>query len=354
MIILLVLIGIVACAVIPERFRSKSVICPSNISILKDEYTLYSTQYDLNTTGILLDHQDLVRNKLQDLHIPGSYFSLYSPDEKSPDSFFLPFNTRGLFLLEMEHPVIVSDNQLSMMMPFDFDGRYRLKNTQLLLPKRFLERYDIVPDSDSFNNTILKGAIYRNSMASLDFDMPLLIFHLEEDPDASRGASRLFFDMLTTSWIQSEDPLNIVHSIFCSLSKKSDAGACLRIDDDDKRLIVYPAYSSTNSKMLNYNAFFKPLLEKRENDQVNGTIFEFKDFDSNTPDDVSPSKVIPLLGIGLNNRQPPPRNPHYSQVIYPDLVHISVRSDESRCEPVTWANLFRRTLFGTKLCSEDV
>ncbi|QPG74316.1 hypothetical protein FOA43_001643 [Brettanomyces nanus] len=368
--IILVLSPILA-AVIPQEPRNTTSLI-GHLFQYPDEASLFKTTFSEKTDATLLTRELLKANVLQSLGIPGSFFNLIDSEP-----IFLPFNTKGLFLFQMHDSVYINKQKLEILMPFDVDGRYRLKDLQLLLPNSLLVKYGISPQ-DQFKS---KG-LFRESKEPLTVDIPLLVLFFEEDTSTAKDASKLFFDMFTKSWISSQDPVNLMHSIFCSVNHKTVSSACLKIHESNQQLVIIPAFRNDSGTEFNYNGFFTPVLRKR--DAISP--MEFKIQVDNSKPLVNKNHctnitecfkeeayvVIPATSFekidGMFGAPEAPRNPQYSQIIFPDLVHINddflkaslkKRSDmeySKGCSPVSWSNFFRYTLFGKprRFCSESL
>lgn len=353
---------------------------PEKRPFMNDEMQLYSKEYNEKASAVLLSYEELSKNKLQSLGVSGSILSVLTKGIETSDNFFLPFNSKSVFMLETESSVLIGKDNISMMMPFDINGDYLLKDVNLLIPRSFLNRYGLWNLTRPGGHEIFDGAFFRNESKPLNFDSPVLIMIFKEDNSLTKGMSKMFFDKFALIWVNSRDSTDLLHSVFCSVHGNSTFGACLKVNDGNRQIFVYPSYTSLQKREINFNGFFGPFLVKREvqdsntNDpdfaegQSTKEVFEIQLDDSepqanensyaNITDCLQNGEPVALNDVETDDEfeipaNRPPRNPHYSQVIYPDLVHVNSLSlskrgqKETNCEPITWTNLFRHALFGS-------
>jgi len=384
----IVLISICTAAVIPlidpDRTSNHDLSepkFPEKRPFMNDEMQLYSKEYNEKASAVLLSYEELSKSRLKSLGVSGSIMNVLTKGVETSDSFFLPFNSKSVFLLETESSVLIGKDNLSMMMPFDINGDYLLKDVNLLIPRSFLIRYGLWNLTRPGGDEIFNGALFRNESKPLNFDSPVLIMMFKEDKSLTKGMSKIFFDKFALTWVNSRDPDDLLHSVFCSVNGNSSFGACLRIADSNKQIFVYPSYTSLQKKEVNFNGFWGPFLVKREDEDPmtygknqdlakqhsTKEAFEIQFDDSepqvnensydNNTDCLQNREPFEFNAVDADNESElptnrPPRNPHYSQIIYPDLVHVSSvgltrrGQEEDNCEPITWTNLFRHALFG--------
>lgn len=116
---------------------------PEKRPFMNDEMQLYSKEYNEKASAVLISYEELSKNKLQSLGISGSILSVLTKGIETSDNFFLPFNSKSVFMLETESSVLIGKDNISMMMPFDINGDYLLKDVNLLIPRSFLNRYGL-------------------------------------------------------------------------------------------------------------------------------------------------------------------------------------------------------------------
>ncbi|KAF6013497.1 hypothetical protein HII13_001313 [Brettanomyces bruxellensis] len=163
---------------------------------MNDEMQLYSKEYNEKASAVLLSYEELSKNKLQSLGISGSILSVLTKGIETSDNFFLPFNSKSVFMLETESSVLIGKDNISMMMPFDINGDYLLKDVNLLIPRSFLNRYGLWNLTRPGGHEIFDGAFFRNESKPLNFDSPVLIMIFKEDNSLTKGMSKMFLTNL--------------------------------------------------------------------------------------------------------------------------------------------------------------
>lgn len=267
---------------------------PEKRPFMNDEMQLYSKEYNEKASAVLLSYEELSKNKLQSLGVSGSILSVLTKGIETSDNFFLPFNSKSVFMLETESSVLIGKDNISMMMPFDINGDYLLKDVNLLIPRSFLNRYGLWNLTRPGGHEIFDGAFFRNESKPLNFDSPVLIMIFKEDNSLTKGMSKMFFDKFALTWVNSRDSTDLLHSVFCSVHGNSTFGACLKVNDGNRQIFVYPSYTSLQKREINFNGFFGPFLVKRE----------VQDSNTNDPDFAEGQSTKEVFEIQLDDSEP--------------------------------------------------
>lgn len=346
---------------------------------------ILSGEYTQNSRGILISSRLLRNGTIADLRIKGANFEI--PFNPNNNKCFLPINTKTMVIFNQSQSMVMDNEKLTAEIPFDFNGNYNLMDYNLLIPFQFFKDSKITQEQ-------LGGYLEANKMdvlfynSALEIRLPFLVIMISKidgDPifpnnsgegnkttnqneQTPTNLSSLVFDMLSKNWLGSQNSVNLMKSIFCIMNNELVSNNSICFNLNDQSVSFFPAFKSqggfnfetlqnkkvkrsyigtTKSKLFNST---HPFSVQLGNANLDHNTQKFTNLTKCKDQGKYNKQIVPLKGSLINPTE------HYSEEMYQlrsskntQVFQLLKRESGDQCDPVTWFNVFHRSLFGSKV-----
>lgn len=338
---------------------------------------LLSRDYTSNSTAVLLSSKLLHTRPLGDLGIKGANFNIPLDTNRG---CFLPTNTQAMVVFNQSQPIVVDSARLRGEISLNFTGSYELMDYNLLVPLQFFERAGVSGETvGKYLADNEEEVLFYN--AALEIRLPFLVIMISQTKGPtpqSASLSSVVMELFSKNWLGSHNSLNVARSMFCVAHNELAADSvCINVNDTSMSI-----FSPLNRQgVLNFQQPSLPdslevvdrTLEKRS--------YSGKLFNATRPVSVqlgSPlldpnkqkfvnltrcterAKYKPAAPLEGSLGPPTELGTHYSEEMYQLRSHQITQvlppqpPDNVPCTPLTWFNVFHRSLFGgdTDFCDK--
>lgn len=356
---------------------------PFDVSALenwKGTNPILSRNFTYKSTAVIISSKLLRKGTIADLGIKGFNYKI---PLNTTDKCFLPINTKSMLIFNQPQPVVFDSERSTGEIPFDFDDGYHLMDYNLLVPFNFSQDSKINGKRlAKYLELNKKDVLFSNS--SLEIKLPFLVIMFNKfnkvpikpnkgdnsnffESEPSSKIVQSAFDMFSKNWFRSQSSANLIHLLFCVTNNELMVNDSICFDVNNHSVNFFPpvkpkggftfekiknkkvkrSIGTPKNKLFNSTHPFSVQLGNPKLDPKNR---KFTNLTKCKAHEKYEKPMVLLKGslIGLSK--------HYSKEMLQlcsskraQIFQLRKRESADQCEPVTWFNIFHRSLFGSEV-----